>query len=117
MELSFAQQVRLFADRALAAAKEAGIDPAEVRMTSSESFSVRVRAGKLEDYKVSDRFSLTLRGKTGGRIGTAGTQALAMVWPSLPASRDIPFCALSAENTPQNVESRSAMALLRMTTG
>ena len=76
MELSFAQQVRLFADRALAAAKEAGIDPAEVRMTSSESFSVRVRAGKLEDYKVSDRFSLTLRGKTGGRIGTAGTQAL-----------------------------------------
>jgi len=76
MELSFSQQMRRFADRALAAAKDAGIDPAEVSTSGSESFSVRVRAGRLEDYKVCDRFKLTLRGKTGGRIGTASTQAL-----------------------------------------
>lgn len=76
MEMNFAQQMRVFADRALTAAKEAGIAPAEISISSSESFSVRVRAGKLEDYKVSDRFRLTLRGKVGDRIGTASTQAL-----------------------------------------
>ena len=45
-------------------------------MTNSESFSVRVRSGVLEDYKVSDKFRLTLRGRVGERIGTASTQAL-----------------------------------------
>jgi len=76
MDKNFAQQMREFADRALAAARDAGIAPAEVSLTNSESFSVRVRAGKLEDYKVSDRLRLTLRGRSGERIGTASTQAL-----------------------------------------
>ena len=76
MEKSFAQQIRAFSDRVLSAAAEAGIAPAEISMTNSESFSVRVRSSKLEDYKVSDRFRLTLRGKSGDRIGTASTQAL-----------------------------------------
>jgi len=76
MEKSFMQQVREFADRALAAAVQAGIAPAEISTTNSESFSVRVRADNLEDYKVSDRFRLTLRGRINGRIGTASTQAL-----------------------------------------
>ncbi|MBR2942865.1 MAG: TldD/PmbA family protein, partial [Clostridia bacterium] len=58
------------------AAAQAGIAPAEIFSNSSETFSVRVRGGKLEDYKVSDRFSLTLRGRVGERIGTASTQAL-----------------------------------------
>jgi len=65
-----------FCARAFEAAAAAGIAPAEIMASSSESFSVRVREGALEDYKVSDRFQLTLRGRFGGRIGTAGTQAL-----------------------------------------
>lgn len=68
--------VSAFSDRVLAAAKAAGVEPAEICVSQSESFSVRVRGGKLEDYKVSDRFNLTLRGMSGGRIGTASTQAL-----------------------------------------
>ncbi len=65
-----------FAQQALAAAENAGISPAEVTVSSSESFSVRVREQKLEDYKVSDRFHLVLRGAWQGRIGTASTQAI-----------------------------------------
>lgn len=65
-----------FSERVFAAAKAAGVAPAEICISRSESFSVRVRGGKMEDYKVSDRFNLTLRGKSGGRIGTASTQAL-----------------------------------------
>ena len=66
----------MFCTRVFDAAAAAGIAPAEIMAGNSESFSVRVRDGKLEDYKVSDRFSLTLRGYAGGRIGTASTQAL-----------------------------------------
>ncbi|MBQ4263996.1 MAG: TldD/PmbA family protein [Clostridia bacterium] len=76
MENSFELQMNAFAEKALALAAEAGIAPAEVTLSSSESFSARVRSQKLEDYKVSDRFSLTLRGVWQGRVGTAGTQAM-----------------------------------------
>lgn len=62
--------------RLFEAAKAAGIAPAEASYTGREAFSVRVREGKIEDYQVSDRTSLTLRGMYGGRIGTASTQAL-----------------------------------------
>lgn len=65
-----------FAEKALCAARAAGISPAEAAYSLSESFSVRVRAQKLEDYKVSDRFQLTLRGRCNGKIGTASTQAM-----------------------------------------
>ena len=76
MEMSFKQQTYAFADRVLSAARDAGIAPAEISISNSESFSVRVREGKLEDYKVCDRFRITLRGRVNGRIGTASTQAL-----------------------------------------
>ncbi|MBQ2990920.1 MAG: TldD/PmbA family protein [Clostridia bacterium] len=65
-----------FCSRALAMAQESGVSPAEICYKASESFSVTVREGKLEDYKVNDRFSLTMRGRFAGRIGTASTQAL-----------------------------------------
>lgn len=65
-----------FCTRVFEAATAKGIVPAEIMIGSSESFSVRVRDGRLEDYKVSDRFRLTLRGRVCGRIGTASTQAL-----------------------------------------
>ena len=76
MEQRFENQMNAFAAQALAAAQAAGISPAEVSCTLSESFSVRVRMQKLEDYKVCDRFQLTLRGCWQGRIGTARTQAM-----------------------------------------
>ncbi len=76
MEKSFELQMNEFAARALDAAQAAGVSPAEATLSLSESFSVRVRAQKLEDYKVSDRFQLTLRGRWQGRIGTASTQAM-----------------------------------------
>ena len=66
----------IFCARALALAEESGVSPAEISLSSSESFSVRVRSAKLEDYKVSDRLRVTLRGRWQGRIGTASTQAL-----------------------------------------
>lgn len=69
-------EMRAFVDRVLAAAQAAGIDPAEVSVSSSESFSTRVRMGTMEDYEVSDEIGLTLRGRVNGRIGTANTQAL-----------------------------------------
>ena len=76
MENSFETRMNEFARQALDAAQRAGISPAEVTVSSSESFSVRVRAQRLEDYKVSDRFHLVLRGAWQGRIGTASTQAM-----------------------------------------
>ena len=68
--------IREFSDRVMEAAKAAGIDPAEITTSSSASFSVRARLGKLENYQVSDRISCMLRGKVNGRIGTASTQAI-----------------------------------------
>ena len=76
MENNFDLRLSEFSRQALAAAQAAGISPAETTLSSSESFSVRVREGKLEDYKVCDRFRLTLRGRWQGRIGTASTQAI-----------------------------------------
>lgn len=65
-----------FCARVFEAAAQAGIAPAEIAYTQSESFSVRVRKGALEDYQVSDRVNLTLRGRVGSRIGASSTQAL-----------------------------------------
>lgn len=72
MEMNLEQ----FAARVLEAAQQAGIAPAELCSGSTESFTARVRDGALEDYQVSDRLSVTLRGRVGERIGTASTQAM-----------------------------------------
>ena len=68
--------IREFSDRVLAAAKAAGVDPAEISTSSSASFSARARLGELENYQVSDRIAVSLRGRVNGRIGTASTQAI-----------------------------------------
>ena len=72
MEMNIAS----FAERVFEAASAAGIAPAEIAYTQSEAFSVRMRRGDMEDYQVSERLSLTLRGRVNGRIGTSSTQAL-----------------------------------------
>ena len=69
-------EIREFMDRVLTAAQAAGMEPAEVCASTSESFSVRVRLGEMEDYQVSDSLNVTLRGNLNGRIGTSSTQAL-----------------------------------------
>ena len=76
MEPNFESRMHAFARQALCAAQNAGISPAEATLSVSESFSARVREQKLEDYKVSDRFHLVLRGLWQGKIGTASTQAM-----------------------------------------
>lgn len=76
MQQNFESRMHAFARQALCAAQNAGISPAEATLSVSESFSARVREQKLEDYKVSDRFSLVLRGLWQGKIGTASTQAM-----------------------------------------
>ena len=76
MQQNFESRMHAFAQQALCAAQNAGISPAEATLSVSESFSARVREQKLEDYKVSDRFSLVLRGLWQGKIGTASTQAM-----------------------------------------
>ena len=68
-------EVKAFADRVLTAARAAGIDPAEVSISVAEAFSTRVRKGAMEDYQVSDRANLVLRGRVNGRIGMASTRA------------------------------------------
>lgn len=68
-------EVKAFVDRVLDAARAAGIDPAEVSVSSETSFKTRVRKGTMEDYQVSDRANLVLRGRVNGRIGTASTRA------------------------------------------
>ena len=72
MELKITQ----FAQKVLESAAAAGIAPAEVSYTVSDAFSARARNAQLEDYKVSEKLTVTLRGKVNGRIGTARTQAL-----------------------------------------
>ena len=69
-------KINEFAQKALESAAAAGIVPAEVSYTVSDAFSARARNAQLEDYKVSEKLSVTLRGKVNGRIGTARTQAL-----------------------------------------
>lgn len=69
-------EIKEFMDRVLTAAQAAGMEPAEVCASTSESFSVRVRLGEMEDYQVSDSLNVTLRGNLNGRIGTSSTQAL-----------------------------------------
>ena len=69
-------ELNTFITRLFAAAQAAGIAPAEVACSQSDSFNTRMRRGELEDYQVSERIGLTLRGQVNGRIGTASTQAL-----------------------------------------
>ena len=69
-------KINEFAAKVMEEAGKAGIVPAEVSYTVSDAFTARVRKAQLEDYKVSEKMSVTLRGRVNGRIGTARTQAL-----------------------------------------
>ena len=64
-----------FITRLLRAAKEAGIDPAEVTYADQDSFSARAMEGSIDQYEVSATRALGIRGTVNGRMGYASTEA------------------------------------------
>lgn len=67
--------MNLFIDRVLEAAKNAGIDTAEVYYESGESFRAGAMDGEINQYQVSASQNLSLRGTVNGKMGTSSTQA------------------------------------------
>lgn len=63
-------------DFILQTAKEQGFDAAEVFFSQSESFSVNVIDGQIEDYRVKNRMGVSVRGQIGGHMGYASTENL-----------------------------------------
>lgn len=59
----------------LAAAKAAGIDPAEVYYHGGDSFNVSALDGEISDYKVASSCGVSLRGQYNGKMGSASTEA------------------------------------------
>ena len=55
-------------------ALSAGFEKAEVFATASESFSVNVYEGQIEDYRVQKRAGIALRGLMNGQMGYASTE-------------------------------------------
>lgn len=68
-------EMQQFIDTLLAAAKEQGIDPAEVYVSAGSNFSANVMQGNIDAYNVSSRQGLGLRGVYQGKMGYASTQA------------------------------------------
>ena len=68
-------QMDSFIDRLLAAAKEAGLETAEVYYSEAEAFSVGLMKGEVDSYEVSTSGGLGLRGTVDGRMGYAATEA------------------------------------------
>ncbi|MEE0323904.1 MAG: DNA gyrase modulator, partial [Christensenellales bacterium] len=68
-------KVNEFLNEVLAAAKAAGIDPAEVYYRGGDSFNVSALDGEISDYKVASSCGVSLRGMFGGKMGSASTEA------------------------------------------
>ena len=68
-------KVNEFLNEVLAAAKAAGIDPAEVYYHGGDSFNVSALDGEISDYKVASSCGVSLRGMFGGKMGSASTEA------------------------------------------
>ena len=61
-------------DKLVKLALEAGFEKAEVFATASDSFSVNVYEGQIEDYCVEKRAGIALRGLMNGQMGYASTE-------------------------------------------
>ena len=68
-------KVNEFLNEVLAAAKAAGIDPAEVYYHGGDSFNVSALDGEISDYKVASSCGVSLRGQYNGKMGSASTEA------------------------------------------
>ena len=68
-------QMDAFIEELLRAAKEAGIDPAEVYCAEQKSFFAEAMEGNIDRYEVSETCALGLRGMVNGKTGYASTEA------------------------------------------
>lgn len=65
-----------FIGNVIAAAKQAGIEAAEVYAVSSDSFKAMCAKGEISDYSVNTTGGLSLRGLVKGKMGYASTEAM-----------------------------------------
>ena len=65
----------LFIEKLLKAALEAGIEAAEVYTAGNDSFRAMAHQGEVDNYSVSSRSGLSLRGLYQGKMGYASTEA------------------------------------------
>lgn len=65
----------LFIEKLLKAALEAGIEAAEVYTSGNDSFRAMAHQGEVDNYSVSSRSGLSLRGLYQGKMGYASTEA------------------------------------------
>lgn len=63
-------------EKLLKLALDAGFEQAEAFYSGSESFSVRVLEGQIEDYRVENRAGISLRGQLKGKMGYASSEAM-----------------------------------------
>ena len=68
-------QMDAFIEKLLQAAKEAGIEPAEVYCAEQKAFSAEAMEGNIDRYEVSETRGLGLRGMVNGKTGYASTEA------------------------------------------
>ncbi len=68
-------EIHVFMDALLKAARENGIDPAEIYYTDSDSFSAKAQNAQIDSYEVSSTCGLSLRGSVDGKMGFASTEA------------------------------------------
>lgn len=66
----------LFISKILEAAKAGGIEAAEVFTSTNDSFRAMANRGVVNNYSVSTRSGLSLRGLYGGKMGYAATEAV-----------------------------------------
>ena len=64
-----------FIQKLLAAAKEGGIEAAEIYISESDSFRAMCQKGEIANYTVNNSRGLSLRGIVNGRMGYSSTQA------------------------------------------
>lgn len=64
-----------FIQKLLTAAKESGIEAAEIYVSESDSFRAMCQHGEIANYTVNNSCGLSLRGIVNGRMGYSATQA------------------------------------------
>ena len=68
-------EMKVFMDRLLDAAKDSGIETAEIYYSDEDSFSAKAQNGTIDSYEVSATCTLSLRGSVNGKMGYASTEA------------------------------------------
>lgn len=69
-------RLEVFRAQVLKAAKEAGLEQAEIYTARADTLRVLATGGQVADYAVADKIGVSLRGIYEGRMGYCSTQAL-----------------------------------------